>query len=481
MAVVAVGVPLGVAMATVTSMFATRDPTTATVEVPAPAPGTPLTSDVTPASVLCDPPGCETWRFAARGRLDVALSADRDTVVVTSRPAGTIHALDAATGTERWRHATPTNRHTQLLGDTILLWTKDELVALALGNGEVRWSIPSPVTPHRPVYRLVREAASPVAGEHRVSDGWVTPGPDPVAILVGYRGLADREILFALDLRTGDELWSVDDATATGLVDAGVVVIREHAADSSDPDALRSVGVLDAHKGVERWSTPVERENSWALPVGSDYVLMEAPDGQHLLDASTGSIVVSLQPGAPGEDDASWSATGGWWHAPPGVPVVVHVRAASAQPAELVAYHLDGHEAWRRAVPARRGSPVTDACCVDVRDGPDGALVVRDGRSGPDALVVTLDAATGATRRVSMRIDPAAPLDPDGSGVPGGWWLTPQGAGTVAGQHPDSGEHAWRLSTFGRQGAQLRIAYSDPLLVVGPGELLRLPTPDDTP
>jgi hypothetical protein len=146
--------------------------------------------------------------------------------------------------------------------------------------------------------------------------------------------------------------------------------------------------------------------------------------------------------------------------------VVVEVRPGP-EAAELVAFHLDGREAWRRVLPGpRRADPL--GAGLALTDGAGGLLLVRTGPPGPDALVVTLDAATGATRRLSIRMPATGMPGTDGRSA----WDVSDAPDGLVGRAPGDDAPAWQLI-----GSGLEVVATDPLLVVAPGELIGLPPP----
>jgi outer membrane protein assembly factor BamB len=417
------------------------------------------------ARAVCVPVGCEAWRFDADGPIEVAVGPDGDDVLVTSRPSGVVQVLDTRTGEVRWRRDPPVNRQTRLLGDVVVVWTEEELVAYDLDDGAPRWATPSPVVTHRPTYRLLRTSGPGAnGGARRLSDGWATPGPDPVGILSGYRGPGSAELVFALDLTNGEVRWTEPDAAAVAVAGDRVVVVRDRP--GGDAGGGRSeVAMLDARSGAELWSVTGPDGAVSAAPVDDRYVVLGTAAGQDVRDAATGDRLFRR----PAAERGSVRGGGvGWWFAPSGAEVLVEVRPSS-EAAELVAYHLDGGDAWRRVLPGPRRAPIPRTTPVELADGDGGRIVVRGGPPGPDALVVELDAATGATRRLSMRM----PTDAQAVDVERPTWIvvaTPEG---LAGYAPGGARPTWRLTG----PTPFEVVATDPLLVATPGELLGLAPP----
>jgi outer membrane protein assembly factor BamB len=443
----------------------------AEVAVPRPADVAPSPpAPVAAPRVVCEPAGCETWRFTAPGRLEVVTSPEHATVLVTSRPGGSLHALAMDTGDERWRREVVANRRTQLLGDTVLLWTDDELIALDLADGALRWAIPAPLATHRVSYRMVRDGDAPGPSGRRVSAGWWVPGADPIAILVGFRGSTAREHVHALELTTGRALWGRSDATVMTVVGDRVVATVHPATGAADDANPGAVVALDARTGVEAWRLPLGSSTAVVVPAGEDQLAVVEPTEQRLVDAATGALLLATRGAAdPGHT---------WWFVAAGGAPSVEVRDVPGEPAELRAHRPDGREAWRRVVPGPREATDPLEHGVHLEEGPDRTLVVRtvppsgpiaDGPAG-DALLLTVDAATGRTRRLAVGLPSA------GAGAELRWIVAEERGGLV-GRSPGTGDPGWRVTAPGAPGEPAVVAV-DPLLVTAGGDLLRLGPPE---
>jgi hypothetical protein len=94
--------------------------------------------------------GERLWRFSHRGSWVVGSPAVQDGVVyVGSSDGHFVQAVDATTGTERWRFATEENVNSSpiLVRDLVLIGTQDDdspigdLLALDAGTGKLRWKL----------------------------------------------------------------------------------------------------------------------------------------------------------------------------------------------------------------------------------------------------------------------------------------------------------------------------------------------------
>lgn len=201
-----------------------------------------------------------------------------DGVVYAATPSGTVAALDAASGAERWSVDLESGISANLaLGDGVVhVPTLDgSHVVLSMDDGSVVWEA-----------RLGNAATtSPlVLGD---------------VIVTGSRAAT----VVALDATTGEQRWAsrmgsswVESGAA--VVDDGSIVIG-----SSDYKAIQS---LDAADGSQRWYAPVEGW-TWGIPTVADGVVYETqtvggPDPEpapalYALDATDGSVL--------------WTAAGG--------------------------------------------------------------------------------------------------------------------------------------------------------------------------
>jgi hypothetical protein len=169
--------------------------------------------------------GTERWRFATDGVL-VSSPAVADGVVYVGNSNGTFYALEAGTGAERWRFATRSYADSSpaVAGGLVYVASSNDLLyALDAATGIERWCFDLGSFP----------LTSPA-----IAGGTVYVGGGNIAEDVG--------ILFALDTATGQERWrfAADDSIASPAVVDGLVYV------GSDDGTLYA---LEAGSGRERW------------------------------------------------------------------------------------------------------------------------------------------------------------------------------------------------------------------------------------
>jgi outer membrane protein assembly factor BamB len=204
--------------------------------------------------------GAERWRFdlgvapSVAGANPPAVVAG---VVYVASVDGTIYAIEAATGQERWHDATGEKITTAVAvaQGTVFAGTVDgSLYALDATNGEHRWSAATgSVT-----------ASSPV-----VADGRVIVAAAPNQLL-------------ALDAKSGTKLWGkvISTDMRSVAVGGGIAVV------GSRPAGLAYLVALDTATGDLRWRNTMAP----VLPpaIGDGTVYTNSGDGVDALDAGTG-------------------------------------------------------------------------------------------------------------------------------------------------------------------------------------------------
>jgi outer membrane protein assembly factor BamB/predicted phosphodiesterase len=220
-----------------------------------------------------------------------------DGLVLVPTINGTLHAFDAATGAERWRHepepADPPNRqrsysyYSPAVADGTVFWpyqttfgkaSSGLLTALDLKTGATVWE-------------------SPMSGT-TMSDG--TPAVADGTVYVGNQ-TADRVI--AYDAATGRKLWQ-SSSRLGGWQDGAPTAVGGRVFIGSNNGVI----ARDATTGQDLW-TYKSPDPSWipgnatpsAPAVVGDTLYMGFPDGRvTALDATTGSVVWSTRlPGTP--------------------------------------------------------------------------------------------------------------------------------------------------------------------------------------
>lgn len=348
---------------------------------------------------------------------------------------GRVRALDAAGGDERWAHDLDSGYvggSVAVDGGRVVVGTFDaRIVALDRDTGEPLWETPVDDHPKAVVF------GSPV-----VVDGLVVVGVGSFEVFAPGDPSTFRGSVVALDVETGAEQWrfwmTAGDATEGPGVsvwsspavdtDRGVVYIGTGQAYALPaPPRSDALVALDLHTGEEVWSTQFTAGDVWtiAAPTGLDADVGAVPnlfeaDGvaavgvgdkagvYRALDRETGEILWErplTAGGAQGGVMASAAVADG--------TVFVASNDAS-QSADLVALGADtGDELWRVGVGAHVTGPVTWAGGVLYLADDSGRIAAYDAGDGTRlwAHEVPFPAAGG----ISVA---------DGTVYAGwGWWL----------------------------------------------------------
>ena len=184
--------------------------------------GSPFSSvSVTEPSTAIEPDVTVKWQFTSDQSFDYLGSPSPSPVVtngiVYSRNSdGTVHALDADTGTERWRFTAEARNPPQpVIGDeTVYVYNETTLYALDADTGTERWNV---------------DPREGISSEPRPVDGTV------------YFNAGGT--VRALDADTGTERWNSTIASGALTIDNGTVYV-----------AGDGVYALDADTGTERWN-----------------------------------------------------------------------------------------------------------------------------------------------------------------------------------------------------------------------------------
>ncbi len=219
--------------------------------------------------------GRERWRSRVTSEV-LAPPVGTDEVIVVRSADGVFTALQASDGTRLWGHNTTLpvltlrGASTPLLAEGLMIAGLDDgrllLLDLASGNpiGERRLAVPSGRTE---VERLVDIDADPqLFGE--------------VLYAVAYQGA-----LGALDMNSGELLWSRDFSAHAGLV------VDERAVYLPHTDG--EVWALNRHNGEVLWRQPALRGRQPTAPVsiGEHIIIGDFAGYIHWLDKSNGDIV----------------------------------------------------------------------------------------------------------------------------------------------------------------------------------------------
>jgi outer membrane protein assembly factor BamB len=264
--------------------------------------------------------GTEVWRFdtgSAPGRPVTPVVADASVYAVDGVQ---LHALDAATGVERWSMALVSGGSAALVGSDLFVSGPGSLSAVNVGGarGFVRWTFNEPsladvavdlldpavsggsVFVIEPASRLVEGSGALVAldaatgaEQWRVTDvdGERFAAAAAAADGVVYAGGADGS-LWAFDAVTGDLRWAADtgaEVTSAPAVADGLVVVG-----NDDGDVV----AVDVATGAERWRMTTDDVVVAAPSVTGDAVLVASYDGHtYALDASTGDALWDVRTG----------------------------------------------------------------------------------------------------------------------------------------------------------------------------------------
>ena len=274
--------------------------------------------------------GSDRWDFHADSPLGEATVADGLAYAIDR--SGVLHVIDVATGSERWKSAVTTDtRHLvdglsapTVAGDAIYVLAGDGRVfALDRETGDVRWDVPIPngFGTNSP---SVADGLVYVGGEGFVealhaADGktaWTfdTHHVGPMGTVVVADGVAyagdGGGSLHALNARTGDPLWTVDEPLFAPAV-AGPIAVSSsqfgavvgldtttgkylwhyQMSGASRPASIadgvayiaaetgRRVYALDVETGEERWHFDIDGDVACCLGVGDGLVVVPTTMG----------------------------------------------------------------------------------------------------------------------------------------------------------------------------------------------------------
>jgi outer membrane protein assembly factor BamB len=279
-----------------------------------------------------------------------------DGFVTVSIPGGVI-AVDAETGSERWRFATGGYAEfwtPAVVGDTLYVGTSDgSLYAVDTTSGIERWHTNVGIMP----------PSSPV-----VVDGVLYFGAAAVTDGLVYVGDSIGGTLIALDAATGSELWRHSGA------DPGLYAV-------------------EAVSGTLRWRFSTQ-ERVLATPAVADGVVYALDLGGrlHAVDAASGTARWSTQVGAPD------SALPLQLYQFPSPAVKGDLIYAAAWDGTLVAVDAaSGTERWRTEIAFGVYSSPTVTADVVYIGGSDGTLHAFDAATGQPRWELGLDGPIGSS------------------------------------------------------------------------------------
>lgn len=253
-------------------------------------------------------------------------------LVVTSGPTGLV-AVDAATGTERWRVEQPVSASAPLVQDgKVFIGTAGEGVkAFDANTGDEVWQFLTGDT-------AVPDNAPPdsVDSSPIIADGVLYIGEG------GYGGL------YALDPVTGVEQWRFDTHGATWAsptVAEGAVFIASDAifdVDQEDP-APSALYAIDPATGAERWHTEFGAgENAFSTPAVANGTVVVAVTNP---DTNTGYYLAA--DAATGEERWRFVLDKAPWEASPGAHGDLAYLTGGDDPALIAVDAATGEERWR--------------------------------------------------------------------------------------------------------------------------------------
>ncbi|MFI0418909.1 PQQ-binding-like beta-propeller repeat protein [Spongiactinospora sp. 9N601] len=343
-------------------------------------------------------------------------------VVHATSDDGTVYALDATTGAERWRFRMGDgSARFQVPADGTMFAASDKrLVALDAATGRKRWS------------REMEVSTAPVVSQGRLYI-WTTFTDAPNAELV------------ALDAATGRRLWTFrppGDFAAPAPVVAGAAV---HVGDVNG-----MLYALDPRTGARRWRSPVGgRYDTVHLARTGDMVYAASESGDvRALDAASGKVRWSSQ--VHGTVDFRPVVTGG---------IVYLANRFGAT------YALD----------TRSGKRLWSFPAVGGEDGRGWEPVVAQGvvyAGGPDSGLHALDATTGV-ERWSAALDTGYSFRP---AVADGAVYLGDAQGVLHAFDAATGRERWRFQTGGDVQTRPVVTKDFVYLGVSNGNLYALPT-----
>ena len=303
----------------------------------------------------------ERWRFTepteTQGSNYYYFSPVVSDGFVTLCILGAVIAVDAETGSERWRFATGNGAEfltPTVAGDTLYAGTRDgSLYAVDTTSGMERWHTNVGVMP----------PSSPV-----VVDGVLYFGAAAVVDGLVYVGDKIGGTLIALDAATGSELWRYAGA------DPGLYAV-------------------DAVSGTLRWRLATE-QRVMATPAVADGVVYALDLGGrlHAVDAASGTARWSTQVGAPD------SALPLQLYQSPAPAVMGDLIYAAAWDGTLIAVDAaSGTERWRTEIAFGVYSSPTVTAEVVYIGGSDGTLHAFDAATGQPRWELGVDGPIGSS------------------------------------------------------------------------------------
>jgi outer membrane protein assembly factor BamB len=276
---------------------------------------------------------------------------------------GTVHALDATTGTAQWTHATGNESLSSpaVANGTVYVGSRNDTVyAFDASTGAVRWTAagsgPTFVDERDRFTRPVVTGDTVIVASHTLEEG------------SSYSNENGR--VYAFDAETGAERWN-EPLEVSGTVRSGEVSAPAVDNGTVYVSQLIWMHAFDADSGVNEWTTSTGDRSSLSTPVVSNGTLYAGSSGGtgYAFDGATGSI--------------RWRADNGVGDSP---PAVVDNAVLFASPSgSITAVETEtGSVSWQSSMgtePSSSPTVVDDTVYSVGTDGTVSALELRTGET----------------------------------------------------------------------------------------------------
>jgi len=231
--------------------------------------------------------GIQRWVFNIASSAPAAPAA-ADGVIYFAQDNGVAHAVDMATGQERWHSASGGDSVTvnPVVYDDGMVYVPGggSLIALDASNGAEKWRATRPggswigavvvggvvYAPHEDNFMYALDARTG-AELWKTNMGGVPSTPPALADGILYGGTKSDK-LYALDARTGSRLWTfdTDDWPSFPSVVSGILYVGT--TNHEGRDGPRNLYALDAHSGSELWRFQAD-SRLFAPPAFADNII----------------------------------------------------------------------------------------------------------------------------------------------------------------------------------------------------------------
>jgi outer membrane protein assembly factor BamB len=335
--------------------------------------------------------GSEKWKFETGGIVHSSPAVCGNTVYTGSWD-NHVYALDATTGSEKWKFKTGGIVHSSpaLHGNTVYIGSGDGYVyAIDSVTGADRWKYAtgdsvssSPAIYDNTVYIGSCDgyvyALDATTGTKRWRYKQHISSSPVVSEGMVYIGAGDG--MYALDALTGEEKWKYgtsgsvsSPAVSGGTIYVGVYIIPVNG----------YVCALDANTGEEKWKCEARTIEGYSSPaVSGNTIYVDYAAGIYALDATTG--------------EEKWKyATGGGWSSPAVSGGVVYVGSS-----DCCVYAFAPTTATPNPTPAptstQTTTPTPTTGSISVSSAPSGADIYLDGAYKGTTPATISDASPGA-------------------------------------------------------------------------------------